>query len=396
MAHMQDRKRVLLNRQVLLGDGLDAVVCAQPSNVMLLSGYCPVVGTSIAIATPSSVTLIVPKDEQELAQAGWAVDVQTFNDGSLDHLVTLTEAVQPVLAETLRSMALGQGRIGYENGPWSQPSMYAAASSYCVALFSMLSKSVPGATLIAADEMLNRLRLVKTDHEIERIRVACRIAATAFVDVRGHVRPGRSETEIASVLQARLYQSGDDRRIAGFGFCMSGSNASQAYKAYGRSSQRQVRNGDLVLVHCNSTAEGFWTDCTRTYCLGGPTSQQRRMYQAIFEARQAALSAVHPGARAADVDHAARSVLESYGYGTNFKHPVGHGVGFDAINSQAKPRLHPLSDESLQVGMVFNIEPAIYIDRACGLRHCDMVAVGEHGPDLLTPFQSRPDELVAD
>jgi Xaa-Pro dipeptidase len=394
MPPTKDPQRVSLNRQVLLAAGLDAVVCAQPANVMLLSGYCPVVGTSIAIATPTSVTLIVPKDEKDLADAGWADDVRTFNHGSLDQLMTLTQAAYPVLADALQSMGLSKAKIGYEQGPWSQPSIYAAACSYCVALFSMLSSSAPGASLIAADETLKHLRLVKTPHEIERIRAACQIAAAAFVDVRGHVRPGRTETEIASVLQARLYKSEDDRRIAGFGFCMSGPNAAKAYKAYGRSSQRQVRDGDLVLVHCNSTADGFWTDCTRTYCLGGPTSEQRRMYQAIFEARQAALSAIHPGARAAEVDHAARSVLESYDYGKHFKHPVGHGVGFDAINTHAKPRLHPLSDESLQIGMVFNIEPAIYIDNHCGLRHCDMVAVGVHGPDLLTTFQDRPEDLV--
>jgi Xaa-Pro aminopeptidase len=395
MAKNRDQQRLSLNQQVLLGAGLDAVVCAQPATVLLLSGYCPVVGTSIVIATPTSVTLVLPKDEKELAEAGWAGDVRTFNDGSLDHLVTLTQAAQPVLAGALQSMGLSKGKIGYEQGPWSQPSMYAAAGSYCAALFFMLGESIPAATRIPADETLKRLRLVKTPHEIERIRAACSIAAAAFVEVRGHVRPGRTETEIASVLQGRLYQSSDDRRIAGFGFCMSGPNASQAYKAYGRSSQRQVRHGDLVLVHCNSTADGFWTDCTRTYCLGGPSSEQRRMYQAVFEARQAALSAVHPGARAADIDHAARSVLESYGYGKNFKHPVGHGVGFDAINSQALPRLHPLSQEVLQVGMVFNIEPAIYIDQHCGLRHCDMVAVGEHAADLLTTFQNRPEELTA-
>jgi len=396
MAHIKKTQRLSLNRQVLLSSGLDAVVCAQPANIMLVSGYYPVVGTSIAIATSTSVTLIVPKDENDLAEAGWADDIRTFNDGSLDRLVTLTQAAHPVLADAVQSMGLSRAQIGYEQGPWSQPSIYAAASSYCVSLFFMLGQSFPGASLLAADETLKRLRLVKTPHEIEQLRAACKIAAAAFVEVRGHVRPDRTETDIASVLQARLYKSEDDRRIAGFGFCMSGPNAAQAYQAYGRSSQRHVRDGDLILVHCNSTADGYWTDCTRTYCLGGPTPEQRRMYQAIFEARQAALAVIQPGARAAEVDRAARSVLESYDYGKYFKHPVGHGVGFDAINTHAQPRLHPLSDESLQVGMVFNIEPAIYIDHHCGLRHCDMVAVGEHGPDLLTHFQSGTDELMAD
>jgi Xaa-Pro dipeptidase len=393
MRHQQDPQRLALNRQVLLGAGFDAVVCAQSASVMMLSGYCPVVSISIAIATPTSVTLIVPEDEKDLAEASWADKVRTFSAGSLKHLKTLTEVTQPVITDALRIMGLAKGKIGYEHQPWFQPAMYAASGAYCVSLLAMLKQSAPGAEFTSGDDLLQRLRLVKTNREIEAIRAACGIAAAAFVDVRGLVRPGRTETQIASALQARLYRSTDDRRIAGFGFCMSGPNASQAFKAYERSSQREVRAGDLVLVHCNSTADGFWTDITRTYCIGGPTPRQRRMYEAIFEARHAAFAAIRPGARAADIDHAARSVLKSYGYGEQFKHPVGHGVGFDAIDSEAKPRLHPLSDESLQIGMVFNIEPAIYFEGDCGLRHCDMIAVGEHGPDLLTSFQSRPQEL---
>jgi Xaa-Pro dipeptidase len=94
------------------------------------------------------------------------------------------------------------------------------------------------------------------------------------------------------------------------------------------------------------------------------------------------------------VDRAARDELDSRGLGRGFKHPTGHGVGFAAIDHNAIPRLHPRSEDRLEVGMVFNVEPAIYLEGTGGLRHCDMVSVTESGADLLTPFHDTLSELT--
>jgi Xaa-Pro dipeptidase len=176
---------------------------------------------------------------------------------------------------------------------------------------------------------------------------------------------------------------------------MSGANAALASGAYAHSRAKRIEPGDLVLIHLNSYADGYWTDITRTYSIGKPDERRQEMYDAVFSARQAALRAIHTGVKAAAVDTAARDVLEARGFGPQFKHSTGHGVGFSAITAYAKPRLHPKSDEVLEIGMVFNVEPAIYIDGYGGLRHCDMVAVTEAGAELLTPFQCGIDDLVA-
>lgn len=396
MIRRQDSHRAALIRQVLLGANTDALVCALPANVLMLSGYCPVVGNSIAIATPESVMLLVPKDEAKLAEAGWANEIRTFDNGSLENLQSLTQAVRPVLESALHALKLGGGLVGYEQGPWVQPAPYVAMSVYGASLPPLLADCLPAAKCIAADDLLKRLQLVKTPSEIAQIRHACRVAAGAFVDGTGHVRPGITESRLAWHFQSALMQSIESDRAAGYAFCMSGPNAAEAYKAYQRSSQRELRRGDLVLVHCNSTVGGFWTDITRTYCLGPPDARQRRMYEAVFEARRGALDAVRPGVRAADVDRAARSVLSAHGFGKEFKHPTGHGVGFSAIDHDALPRLHPLSQETIEVGMVFNIEPAIYFAGQCGLRHCEMAAVTEAGAELLTSFEDRLDHLIID
>ena len=172
---------------------------------------------------------------------------------------------------------------------------------------------------------------------------------------------------------------------------MSGPNSARAYAAFQQSTARAIGDGDLVLLHCNSYYDGLWTDITRTFCVGRMTDQQRAMRDAIHMARRSALNAIRPGARASSVDHGARDVLSQRGFGSAFKHPTGHGVGFAAINHNARPRIHPMSDVALEVGMAFNIEPAIYLPGVGGMRHCDVVVVSKDGAECLTPFLRGPD-----
>lgn len=128
--------------------------------------------------------------------------------------------------------------------------------------------------------------------------------------------------------------------------------------------------------------------------MGEPDTRQQQMFDAVSAARQEALSAIRPGVKAADVDAAARDILKTRGFGPHFKHSTGHGVGFSAIDANAKPRLHPKSEDVLEVGMVFNVEPAIYFDGYGGMRHCDMVLVTDSGAEVLTAFQCSMDDLT--
>jgi Xaa-Pro dipeptidase len=112
-------------------------------------------------------------------------------------------------------------------------------------------------------------------------------------------------------------------------------------------------------------------------------------FTGLTEARAAAFDAIKPGVHASFVDQAAREVIRKHGFGDKFPHSLGHGVGFAAISANARPRIHPASDEILETGMTFNIEPSIYIEGEGGARHCDMVAVTTNGMQLLTDFQSE-------
>jgi Xaa-Pro aminopeptidase len=396
----RDTERIERLSRALQKAELNALVCALPVNVLMLSGYWPVVGTSLAVATKDGhVVLIVPEDEKELAQTGWADEVLTFAGGSLRELESVIEIAGVRLAEVLTRLEIKRGCIlGFESGPVFEPASYASMHLYGAAIHDLLHMAARFVALMPARELLSELRSTLTTDELNRVRAACRIAEGAFAEGARELCAGWQETEVAAMFRSPLSTQGTSQegitRADGFAFCMSGPNSAQASAAYQLSRARKISPGDFVLVHCNSYTDGYWTDITRTFSVGEVDERKREMYDAVFAARGAALETIRAGIKAAEIDQAARAVLIKRGFGEGFRHGLGHGVGFAAINHNAPPRLHPASEDVIEVGMVFNIEPAIYIDGYGGLRHCDMVAVTEKGVEVLTPFQSAIEELI--
>ncbi len=374
----RDGERIDRLQEAMKEAGLDAIACALPANVLLLTGYFPVVGTSLAVVTRErEVWLYAPEDEKELAECSGADRVVTF---------------QPPLA--LNRSELDGKIVGYECGPTFEPMSYVALHLYGTGIPDLLQ----GAVLRPAGELLARLKAVLTPIEMDRLRRSCRIAEAAFQQGRDDLAAGMKESEAAENFRVPLSTVGIGfegvSRAGGEVFCMSGMNSAKAYGAYARSRAKEIEISDLVLTHCNSHADGYWTDITRTYTFSDVTDRLRTIYEAIFEARRAAIEAIRPGVQAAEVDRAARGVLRSCGFGEQFKHATGHGVGFAAINHNARPRLREGSEDRLEAGMVFNAEPGIYIEGFGGVRHCDMVAVTESGAEVLTPFHSQLEDLI--
>lgn len=396
----RDVERVERITQALHRSNMDALVCALPANVLLVSGYWPVIGTSLAVISKSGfVHVLAPDDEEQLARASRADVVETFSAGSLRELRTPVEVLRSPLTAILRE--IGSERpivVGCESGPTVEPTSYVGMHLFGSAIHRLLAEILPDEAIVSADELLSELRSVLSAPEQSRVRLACAVAQGAFVNAAEHLRASLTETEAAALFRALLAapeeSAGDATRMDGFVFCMSGPNSAAAYAAYQRSRSRTIESGDLVLIHCNSYADGFWTDITRTFCSGAIDDRKHAMYEAVLAARDATLAAIRPGARAADVDRAARMVLSEHGFEKEFKHGLGHGVGFAAVNHNARPRLHPASDDVLEPGMIFNIEPAIYIDGFGGIRHCDMVLLTENGAELLTPFQATVESLM--
>ncbi len=394
MPENSERRRLL--RAALVEADLDAVICALPSNVLMLSGYWPVTGTALAVATADArIELIVPEDELELAGRGWADAVHTFAPGSLSAMLRVSDQVRLRFDDVALRLGLRGARIGHEGGEASAPASYVEHHAYGPIVAELIASGIVMARAVDAQMVLERLRAVKTPYELDRLRAACGLAAEGFDAGARALRAGVTEREATVPFRVPLFTGGDDEESRdGFVYCMSGPNAAEAYRSYQRSRARRLSAGDTVLVHCNSQLDGFWTDITRTYQLGAPDERRASMFRAMLDARDAALAAIRPGALASDVDAAARELLRSRGYGEEFRHPTGHGVGFLAINHNARPCIHPASLDLLEPGMTFNVEPGLYVDGELGMRHCDMVAVTADGHELLTPFHATLDELL--
>ncbi len=372
--------------------GLHAIVCTSPSEVLLLTGYWPIFATSAAVLTAEgALHAIVPADEEELASQTSGATLTAYEPELLTKLTGPADQLREPLAALLRKLGLERGTLGLRLKLGVQPASYAVMTDFRHSLDNLLQELAQGAKLVACDDLLETQKAAKTAHELELMRLGSRVAEAGFAAAAEAIRPGLREAEVAAAIQAAFDAAPEAqalRRSYGFFFCMSGPNAATAAAAYARTRQRRIENGDLVMIHANTCGDGFWTDITRTYTAGGERVERHEaMRTAIGAARDSALKAIRPGVPAREVDQAARSVMRAHGFGDKeFKHPTGHGVGYAAANGDALPRIHPDSPDVLTEGMTFNVEPAAYLEGYGGMRHCDVVAVGADGVEVLTEY----------
>jgi Xaa-Pro aminopeptidase len=369
---------------------LHGLVCCDPTSVLLLTGYWPVLGTSVAIfAGDGSVAVIVPEDEVEIAGGSTAARIIPYKPSQMKRLECPIQALSKPIGLALASRSLSGKTLGVELRQTMQPASYASAANFHTSLVDLLDGLCLSLKLISCHPILEPLKATKTKKEISLMQRAEDVAADGFIEAHRCITAGMRETEVAAAAQSAfdtsLKAEGLERSY-GFFYCMSGPNSAKAAAAYARTRQRIIERGDLVMIHANTCADGYWTDITRTYTAGEPTERQNTIRSAITEARAKALNAIRPGVAASAVDRAARSVMTKHGFGDAFKHATGHGVGFAAVNATGLPRIHPESPDMLEEGMTFNIEPAAYFDGYGGMRHCDVVAVDSDGATVLTDY----------
>ena len=389
--------------------GLDAVVCLLPQHILMLSGYRPRLGNGVALATNDGrIAIAVPNDEVGLARATGVEDPVGFETVTLTSWTPVAAALGAALKQVRERLRPGT-RIGFEDAPLMTPNAYVSTLQLGAGLRQILATGLDGCELRPAGALLRELQGHKTAGEIATLRAACALGELAFAATRKALAPGRMEHEVAAAAIAALH-SGDagsararsnlDASAAelqdrgGEVWVMSGPNSALASRAFARSSGRRLQAGDFVLVHMNPQVGGIWADLTRTFVLGEPGARQREIMEAVLAARLASRPAIRAGATGRAVDAAARSALARRGYGDAFKHGLGHGIGFDGISAGSLPSLHPLSDDRLDSGMCFNVEPAIYIEGYGGCRHCDALVLGSQGAEELSPFLSTLPDLV--
>ena len=256
----------------------------------------------------------------------------------------------------------------------------AALEAQIPALFTLpLAETFPGTRFVLGAALTEPLRRIKDAHELELIRRACREsdrALAALID-RGTFWLGKTETDFCRELGAEFERGG----LAAFGASVqSGANAAIPHYSTGAA---RIEKGNCLLVDFWGRYEGYYTDCTRTFHCGKPSGEFEKIHAIVLDAHRAAQEKARPGNTLEDLDLAARSLIEKHGYGEYFTHRTGHGLGIDvhegdSVNAGVKAPIEP--------GMVFSIEPGIYLPGRCGARIENLVAIGENGPEVLHKF----------
>jgi Xaa-Pro aminopeptidase len=235
-----------------------------------------------------------------------------------------------------------------------------------------------GVSLVPLKGYVEKIREVKDREELRFIKDAVKRAEDAFVDIKGYIRQGAREKAIALRLEERLEKRGCNHLPIEI-IVASGANSAMPHA---RASEKKLSPGDLVVVDWGGESGGYCSDMTRTLLLrGGNLSKKKEIYSLVLRANMAAVAAAVPGIETRVVDKAARDVIKRAGYDKFFGHGTGHGVGLEV---HELPRVTWTKSESIKEGMVFTIEPGIYMEGMGGVRIEDMILVKAKGAELLT------------
>ena len=236
---------------------------------------------------------------------------------------------------------------------------------------SMYSKVMP------LKAQLNKIRAVKDLEEVENIKTAQRISEKVFDELLEYIKPGMTEKQVEAKIVHSLLENGSD--LAKFHMCcVSGVNSSLIH---GAATDRVIEKGDPLLLDFGAIYKGYRSSMSRTICVGKPSADFERAYQAVKTASVMAARYVRAGAEAQTVDEEIRRFIEEMGYGGNFRHAAGHGIGLDYIEL---PIVGHKSTELLNVGNLMVIEPGVYLKGEYGIRIGDLFYIGENGTENLT------------
>ena len=246
----------------------------------------------------------------------------------------------------------------------------------------LLKASAGGLIHTYADPILNRLRLIKSEAELEKMKRAIAVAEEALHSILPQIKIGMTEKEIAAMLTQALNVAGAD--AVPFGPIVSaGPNGASPHAV---PTDRPIQDGDLMIIDWGALIDDYPSDITRTFAVGEIGPQQKRMYQAVLAANLAGIAVTEPENSCSEVDEAAREIIADADLGQYFIHRTGHGLGLELHEA---PSMITGNEDPLLTGMTFTIEPGVYIPELGGVRIEDDVVVTADGCEVLTTFPKQ-------
>ncbi|RNC69850.1 MAG: aminopeptidase P family protein [Desulfuromonadales bacterium] len=351
------KDRVVKARGYVEKHDVEAFLFLNLSNVRYLAGF-----------TGSDGALVVGRD------SSWFLTDSRYTTQAAQEVSGCSNIEYRGKLEGIVSLLSDQGfrRVGFE------------AEHTTVAFLNALADKLPGVDLVPVGEELGQLRIVKEEKELGFLAETARIASESLLASLSGLKPGMSERDFALALEFAMRRAGADDKS--FDFIIA--SGERGALPHGRASEKTISVGELVTIDFGAVLNGYCSDETVTVCLGEPNARQREIYGIVKEAHDRAIAAVKPGVGFRELDAMARGYIEEQGFGDRFGHGLGHGVGLDV---HEKPVVSPRGEGIVEEGMVFTIEPGIYIPGWGGVRIEDTVAVTGDGCRLLTRV---PKELI--
>jgi Xaa-Pro aminopeptidase len=373
-----DRVRALMAEQ-----DLDAIVARAPDNVLYLTNFWPMKGYD-AVVFPREgdpVLICLEASADDAARMAWTEDVRFFAGYDPSDPRPPTSRTLDLAREAARSY----GRLGLELSLCTQASdrMVGEPTTFTREWFDAFGDAFDATPLLVA------ARAVKTEQEIERVRLANAIAAAAMDHVVQKLRPGMKESEAAALWEGYVHGEGTGWEgkvdlALGYSLVWSGPGI----RTFTATADRPVQEHEPTLFEIWVCADGYWADHTKNVCPGEPTPAYAELEQQVMSVYTDITSGLRPGSDLAELDRAMRAGLAEAGYPGQPTHPICHGVG---ARAHEPPYAHQAGGGTLAEGMVLAIEPGVYWEGGGGLRVEDNFLITADGVEKLSPF---PDGIV--
>jgi Xaa-Pro aminopeptidase len=369
-------------RSLMEDDGLDALVVRAPDNVLYLTNFWSMKGYDACVFPRDGEPVLVclEASAEDAARTAWTESVRYVRGYDAGD-------PRPVLSRTLDACvdaAGAYGRVGLELSLGTQASdrMVGEPTTFTKAWFDAFPAAADSTALLA------RARMLKTEQEIARLRIANEIATQAMRHVRRRLEPGMKESEAAALWQGFVHGQGTARDDVELALPFSLVWAGRGIKTFTATADLPVVEGEPVLFEIWVCADGYWADHTKNLVVGDLRPDYAELEQGLLEVYGAALEACSPGRSMAELDSSVRDGLAALGYPGQPSHPVCHGVG---ARAHEPPYPHQAAGGAFEETMVLAVEPGVYWEGGGGLRVEDNFLVTATGLEKLSAF---PDGIV--
>ncbi len=351
-------------RQAIRNDPIDAILIAAETNVRYLTGF----------TGDASVLLVTPQRSLMISDGRFTTQLANECPELEVHVRPVEQLLFDAVGEVISKF--GAKRVGFE------------PSKLTMAQHGKIREQAPTVELVEVAGRVEGLRSIKDETEIAAIRRSIQIAERGFAMLRAGMNPTDSEKDLADDLESYLRRCGAE--AAAFAPIVA-VGARAALPHAHPTSEARVGDADFVLVDWGAAAGGYKSDLTRVVVTGKVTPKFAQVYQIVLEAQQRGIEALRPGAKAGDVDAAARSVIEQAGFGRSFNHGLGHGFGLEIHENPFFRRDNPVV---LKAGMIVTIEPGIYLPDWGGVRIEDDILITPDGPEVLSHAPKSLDAIL--